>query len=430
MKPVRTFLFWMHLAAGAIAGAVILVMSLTGALLALKPQILAAVDADVRAIPAPAAGAARIGVQTMLDRVREAAPRAQPSAITLQADPTQAASIALGREGTVYADPYTGRVTGSGSARAQAVFRSIEDWHRWLGASDENRAAARSVTGVCNLAFLALAITGPFLWLPRTWSWSTVRAVIWFRRQRSGRARDFTWHNAIGIWCAPVIVVLTLTGVVMSYPWANDALYRLVGSAPPLRPAGAGPRPGSSAERASGAVIDLAEAWTIATERVPTWRSITLRLPPRGAGPVGLSIVDARSWNQFARSQLTVSPATSDATAHHAVKWEPYDESSRGQKLRGWFRFAHTGELFGLAGQLVAGVASAGGALLVWTGLSLAVRRLVAWRLWARLRVRAKSPRLADALPASAVSRMSAAHSGSASNSEGPAASAAPGSAS
>ena len=384
MKPLRRVLFWTHLAAGTIAGVVILVMSATGALLALKPQILAAIEADVRVVQPPAADAPRLSVQTLLDRARESGSRAQPTAITLQADRTQAAAIALGRDGTIYVDPYTGRVVGSGSARVQAAFRSIEDWHRWLAASDENRGAARSVTAACNLAFLVLALTGPFLWMPRTWSWQSVRAVLWFRRQRSGRARDFNWHNAVGIWCAPVIVVLTLTGVVMSYPWANDVLYRLAGSTPPARPsvAGGGARQEGGAGRApKAAAMDLDQAWTLAAERLPTWRSITLRLPARGAGPVSLSMVDARSWNQFARSQLTV-----DATTGRVVKWEPYDESSRGQKLRGWFRFAHTGELAGLPGQIVAGVASAGGALLVWTGLALALRRLVGWRLWVRLR--------------------------------------------
>jgi hypothetical protein len=39
MKAFRTALFWLHLAAGVAAGLVILVMSVTGALLALKPQI-------------------------------------------------------------------------------------------------------------------------------------------------------------------------------------------------------------------------------------------------------------------------------------------------------------------------------------------------------------------------------------------------------
>ena len=46
----------------------------------------------------------------------------------------------------------------------------------------------------------------------------------------------------------------------------------------------------------------------------------------------------------------------------------------------GWLRFIHTGEAFGLAGQTVAGLVSAGGAVLVYTGLALALRRLAAWR--------------------------------------------------
>jgi hypothetical protein len=41
-------------------------------------------------------------------------------------------------------------------------------------------------------------------------------------------------------------------------------------------------------------------------------------------------------------------------------------------------RFLHTGEALGLAGQTVAGLVSATRRILVWTGLALAYRRLVA----------------------------------------------------
>jgi uncharacterized iron-regulated membrane protein len=108
---------------------------------------------------------------------------------------------------------------------------------------------------------------------------------------------------------------------------------------------------------------------------VPTWRTITARLPVRSGAPVTFTIVDARSWNPFAGSQLTV-----DASGAAITKWEPYEATSRGQKWRGWARFGHTGELGGLPGQLVAGLASVGGSVLVWTGLALAVRRLLMWR--------------------------------------------------
>jgi hypothetical protein len=45
-----------------------------------------------------------------------------------------------------------------------------------------------------------------------------------------------------------------------------------------------------------------------------------------------------------------------------------------------WMRFVHTGEYYGLAGQTVAMIVTAGSTVLVWTGLALTLRRFVAWR--------------------------------------------------
>jgi len=114
-----------------------------------------------------------------------------------------------------------------------------------------------------------------------------------------------------------------------------------------------------------------------------------MRIPERADGPVSFTITDAAHWNRFARSQLVVS-----GTTGAVLRWEPYSDITRGQRWRGWARFAHTGELGGLAGQVLAGLASAGAALLVWTGMSLAVRRLVQARSAAR-RVVFAAPRTA-----------------------------------
>ena len=51
MQRIRAVLFWIHLSAGVLGGLVIFVMSFTGVVLALKPQILAFVDRDVRRLP-------------------------------------------------------------------------------------------------------------------------------------------------------------------------------------------------------------------------------------------------------------------------------------------------------------------------------------------------------------------------------------------
>jgi uncharacterized iron-regulated membrane protein len=428
---LRTLLFWTHLTAGLIAGIVILIMSVTGTLLTFQQSILKIVERPQRFVEPPP-GATRMDLDALLARVRLAVPDVEPTTVTFDSDPRATATVALGQRGNVFVNPYTGDVLGTGSARMRAFYRSVTSWHRYLSVEGERRATARAITGACNAAFLVLAITGFYLWWPRQWTWKHVSAVTVFRGGLRGKARDFNWHNVIGFWCAPVLVVLTATGMVISYTWASNLVYTMTGSPRPAPAAGRGGGPGaegaggrggrggesadrggrgservgragrneaqngerSAAVRApraegegdAGPAPTLASLVARAERQVPTWRTMIVRLPPRPGGPVAFSMSDREHWNSFARSTLTL-----DGRTGADVRWEPYAGTSAGQKLRGWMRFAHPGELGGLTGEAVAGLASAGGGFLVWTGVALALRRLSAWRV----RRRAVAERLA-----------------------------------
>ncbi len=409
---LRTILFWTHLTAGLVAGIVILVMSVTGTLLTFQQSVLKIVERSQRYVEPPGPGAARLDVDVLLERVRAAVPDAEPTTVTLDSDPRVSAALALGQRGTVFVNPYTGEVLGTGSARARAFYRSVTSWHRYLSVEGEHRATARAITGACNAAFLVLAITGLYLWWPRQWTWRHVSAVMLFRSGLRGKARDFNWHNVIGFWCAPILIILTASGMVISYSWASNLVYTLTGSPRPVAAAGRGGGPGAESgggrgggrggERGRGetgrpepavgdrasrpsdpaspadgvnAAVTLESLVARAGRQIPTWRTMIVRLPPRPGGPVAVSMSDRDYWNSYARSTLTL-----DGRTGADVRWEPYAATSRGQKVRGWLRFAHTGELGGLPGEAVAGVASAGGGFLVWTGVALALRRLAAWR--------------------------------------------------
>jgi uncharacterized iron-regulated membrane protein len=80
-------------------------------------------------------------------------------------------------------------------------------------------------------------------------------------------------------------------------------------------------------------------------------------------------------WNRFGRSTLTIDARTGEVT-----KWEAYGEQNAARQLRSWARFTHTGETGGVFGQLIGFIACVGGAFLVFTGISLAVRRFWNWR--------------------------------------------------
>ncbi len=422
MKRFRTLFFWLHLLSGVTAGAVILIMSATGVILALKPQIQNWIERDVRFVTPQSV---RLGPQQLVAAVRNARPDAPVQSLTLSRDQAAAATISLGREGNLYVDPYSGRILGIGSARTNEFFQSMTNWHRYLTTAGEYRQTGRAATGASNFAFLMLAVTGLYIWWPKQLTRNALRPIVWFRRTSTGRARDFNWHNTIGFWCLIPIVIMTVSGVVMSYTWANDLVYRLTASPVPLR--GGGPAAGGrgmpgrggrggegpTAGRGRGARAEAGQPtradregdpreettrnrpaaegspavsgnldllWARAERQVPTWSVVSMRLPAREGAPVVFTITDGANWNAFARSNLMLNGASGDV-----VQWQPYEGNSLGQKVRGWLRFAHTGELGGLPGQVIAGLGCLGGVFLVYTGLCLAFRRLWNWSLWRRL---------------------------------------------
>jgi len=372
---LRTLVFWLHLLVGVTAGAVILFMSVTGVILAFEPQITEWLERDRRLITPPP-DARPLSAEAILAAAREARPDVRPTAVTLRADPRSSAVVSFGREGgALFVDQYRGVVLGGLSPVHDALHEVVE-WHRWLG----SRENLRPVTGAANLGFLGLVLVGVYLWWPRRWTREAVKSVTLFRRGLSGRTRDFNWHNVIGIWCAPVLLVLTLTGAIMSYQWANNLLYTLTGNEPPPAPApgAAPPREGQRRPRAAEtgrAAVGLDALWARAERQVLGWVAINARLPQRPDGPVTFLIQEPVGWHPSPRSQLVLDPATADI-----VKWEPFAGQNVGRRLRAWVRPLHTGEAAGLVGQTIAFLASAGGTMLVWTGLALAWRRFSGWR--------------------------------------------------
>jgi uncharacterized iron-regulated membrane protein len=380
MKRFRSVLFWIHLVVGLSLGVVILLMSVTGVLLTYQRQI--QWWADTRGLEAspPYEGAAPLPAEDLLARVEVETGEAA-SEITWRADPEAPVALSFGRLRTAYISAYTGEVLGEGSERSRRVFRAITEWHRWLGMSGEDRAVGRAATGAANLGFLFLVLSGLYLWWPRNWRRKAVRNVTVFRRGLSAKARDFNWHNVIGFWSALPLAIVVASGVLISYSWANDFMHRMVGAeSAESRPRGGGGRPGpgdhdaAAADRPSTPVA-LEPLLARAMADAEGWRSISLRLPVEG--PEITFVVDR--GNGPAQRQLR-SELVLDAATGAMIRRQTFADAPPGQRLRNFIRFGHTGEVFGVLGQTVAGLVSAGAAVLVWTGLALAWRRFLAWR--------------------------------------------------
>lgn len=367
----RRVIFWGHLISGLFIGLVLLVMAVTGMALAFEPQLVSFSQRHVEKIPSVPENPQRLSLNLLAEKASEARPTAKMSGINLESDPLSSIVFAFGKGGgrALYLNPYNGTILGEGSA-LHDFMHFIEDIHRSLTIKE----FGKKITGACNLAFFFMALSGIYLWFPKKWVWSLIETRLLFSQNLKGRAKDWNWHNVIGFWCLPMILITTLTGAVMSYAWANHLLFRLSGSEPPA------PMQQRMGEKKTNetksdqpkteekkSLINFDQMFQAAEQKVPDWSTIMIRMPREGKGPVSLWIVDKKSSRPFMRSQLSL-----DAKTGEVVKWEPYSESSRGRRARVWVRYLHTGEAWGLLGQTLAGLSAFGTLMLVWTGFAMA----------------------------------------------------------
>lgn len=413
MSRFRTLIFWMHLVAGLVAGIAIGIMCFTGAAIGFEKQLVDWAERDARHVAVPA-DTTRLPLRTLLENARAANPDARPSGITVSADPQDAVVLALGRDGALYANPYTGEIRTPASTQMHDFMHVMEDWHRVLALSGDNRPIGKAINGACNLAFFVLAVSGLYLWWPRSWSWRGFKAIALVNFKFAGKARDFNWHNAIGLWCAPILIVLTLTAVPISYRWGANLIYTIAGETPPAPAQGPGAAPAVPAfdlKRPSPDARPLSQDALIAVaqKQFPNWQQISLRTggnqrgaaapaqrnDARPAAPIGenpnsktenpaagaagerrapqpatLTVKIPGTWPRTATTTLTLNPFTGEV-----LKTEGYADLSTARQIRSWTRFLHTGEALGWIGQLIATLACLGGCFLVYTGVALSWRR-------------------------------------------------------
>jgi uncharacterized iron-regulated membrane protein len=225
-----------------------------------------------------------------------------------------------------------------------------------------------------------MLISGLYLWLPKLFNLVSFKHRLLFRRGLQGRAREWNWHNVIGIWTVTPLFFIVLTGVIMSYPWASNLLYKVTGTQPPAfgfrgegGPRGNGPNRAAANEETAGnqfqgrSLDDLAE---VAKLQVAGWKSITITIPGPPDKMLDVSVDKSVGGQPEQASQLVINRESGQVVA---VK--RFSDNNAGGKLRAWARFTHTGEEFGVVGQIIAAMASLGAVFLVWTGISMAIRR-------------------------------------------------------
>lgn len=376
--PLRRIVFWAHLIAGIVTGVIIFIMSVTGILLTYEHKIIAffseidRVDVIEGAVP--------LSVDALADIAMDDAKGARM--VMLSFDNRNSAPLTIYKIGLgqITLDPYTGLEVDSLASDVEAFFHVIVDIHRWLGVAGAERKIARAVTGFSNLVLMFILVSGLYLWLPKVWKWLFLKQKLFFQRKiPTSKARDFNWHHVFGIWALVPVLPIVVSGVIISYPWANEILYKTFGELPLDRQGPAFLSGGAMETLGHNGRSDqtkrdrssLQEAFVAAKHLEPAWKSINVILPSKPEAEQVRMLVNT-GGGILPNQRTTI---TYDRVERVITAVERYKEMGKGQKARMFVRFLHTGEQFGIIGSTVAGLASLSICFLVYTGFALSYRR-------------------------------------------------------
>tara|TARA_R110002073_G_scaffold27872_4_gene89173 strand:+ start:7236 stop:8405 length:1170 start_codon:yes stop_codon:yes gene_type:complete len=371
---IRKTIFWTHLISAVAVGFVVLVLSITGLVLTYERQITDLADQHHYFRAPASADQPRLSIDSILNNIQTTDFR--PTTIVLSESLNAPIVLSQGRNNSVYVNPYTSEEIPPGNLGLHEFFSVVTRIHRWFNLSGDSRELGKAVTGASNLLFLFIIVSGLYLWLPKVFSLMGFRSRVWFSGAKTLPARDFNWHHVYGIWAAIPLIIIVTTGTVFGYSWSNNLVYQLVGEEAPQR----GRRPGQSGgasnaeEPRSGLPIETLtqHAIDVFEARHPGgWNTVSVTLGKFDATEMEFSFDQGNGGEPQKRHVLSINTANGELASY-----SPFTSQSKGRQLRSWIRYLHTGEALGLIGQTIAGFACLAAVLMIWTGISMSLRRL------------------------------------------------------
>jgi uncharacterized iron-regulated membrane protein len=369
----RRIIFWAHLVVGVATGLVIFALAFTGVMLTYEAQIKAAFDPSV----APTADYTEMMSADDIMKIAQPAFPGETATLNFYSDASKPVSVSAGRHEAKLIDPYSGAFIKADSNPTEGFFGLMESIHRNLAMGFGS--AGSQMVKISNVAFLFIILSGIYLWLPRKWKWSFIRQKIFFQKMPTAKARDFNWHHVFSFWVVIPLVAVVGSGAVLSYQWANNLVFAAAGLEAPQ---GRGQGKGMWAKSSGGDTSSLPAEQLVSFQSIldkaegveSNWKTISIIVPVSDQAKTVDVLIDTGNGKQGATQQTITYDRESGEVA--SVKG-PDEMATPTQSLRRYIRFLHTGEVYGVIGQTLAGIASLACLFLVWTGFALAWRRLI-----------------------------------------------------
>lgn len=346
-QKTRRVLLFLHRWVGLLAAILIVVVAGSGAMLIFENEIDHVLNPKLFNVK-PAGS--RVSVEEMFNSARQAFPKQRVQNIGFPNDDKLSAQLMLGTGQRVFMDPYTGKVLGSRGFNESLSFRLHQLHVRLLfppvttpfgkGTRTVPNKLGSQIVGWTTVVLLGISITGIFVWFPR---------MAWKLDLRTGWKRiNFDLHNLTGLYTLVFAIVLTVTGIVLSFDFPTHWINSMF----PAQETEAEEEPGVEIQR--GVKMITADAAVEAARKAfpdATIASLNTPSPPRWTFTVTVRYPEDKSIT--GRSRVSVNPYTADV-----VFKESYRDTQKAAAILRLMRPIHTGDIYGWPTRILMGLAS------------------------------------------------------------------------
>jgi uncharacterized iron-regulated membrane protein len=211
--PIRRWLGWLHLWIGLAIAIPVMLLGVTGSILAYGDDL----ERLFGTIPLAVAAGAMQSPQAILAAGQAAAPNGlMANRLTMPSAPRDAAVVRLTGKGRaesklVFIDPVSLQILGSRGSQ-EGWLRVIHNLHANLLLDGR---PGRATIGWIGTVLLSMTITGLYLWWPRPGKW---RQALTVKRHAKGYRLHRDLHGVIGFWWLPWLLLTSISGLSMCFP--------------------------------------------------------------------------------------------------------------------------------------------------------------------------------------------------------------------
>ena len=358
----RWFGKW-HLYLGIFAGVIVAFIGLTGSILAFGEEIDEVLNPALFTVPAQHPPPA---VPKLINLVHQKHPALAYSYVTIPDAKKPGATYVFfdaKTEEQVFINPYNGDICGRRNHDSSFIGIVTE-----LHVSLFIPVIGRYFVGLCTLILLILTITGLRMWIPK--KWKQLRGMLSVKLSGSFKRQNNDWHNVLGFYSAPVVIVLSLTGFLIAFSILFIPLLFLLNGQSPQGVASL--LNAQSAKQEKAVPITLSQVMKIAAQQMPGAEVRGIAIPADIKGSYRLDILKDGFPESGRRQMLTLDQYSGKVLLH-----SDKDFPEVGLAYLSWLVPLHYGSFGGTVTKIIASIGSLVPMALCITGFIIWLPR---WR--------------------------------------------------